>query len=126
MTDDEAHDADIAVIGLDRAAAVYDLPRAIGPDHEVMRVFQQTGIADRPAEIVAPCRPSEYRDAAGETLRRFISQDPPHPPGRPPCLTFLQPGLEAVPRARLAEIPGLDIRLSTEMTGLRRTRPARA
>ena len=30
------------VIGLDAAADVFDLPRAIGLDHEAMRIFQKS------------------------------------------------------------------------------------
>ncbi|TGT79039.1 FAD-dependent monooxygenase, partial [Mesorhizobium sp. M8A.F.Ca.ET.161.01.1.1] len=37
--------AGISVEGIDAAEHVYALPRAIGMDHEVMRIFQNIGAA---------------------------------------------------------------------------------
>ena len=40
----------IRVEGVDAASEVYSLPRAIGMDHEVMRIFQSIGATDALAE----------------------------------------------------------------------------
>ena len=63
--------AGVQVEGIDAADDVYALPRAIGMDHEVMRIFQNIGAADAVAAATGHYRPSEYRSADGTLLRRF-------------------------------------------------------
>ena len=48
-----------------RARPVYDKPRAFALDHEVMRVFEDLGIADAVAPHTAPFTPSEYYGVDG-------------------------------------------------------------
>lgn len=108
----------IRVLAADAAPDVYNLPRALGMDHEVMRVFQQLGAAGELGPIIGPYRPSEYRTADGDVIRRFDSQPPPYPLGWPPYMTFVQPRLEAVLRARVAARACADIRVSTEVIAL--------
>lgn len=108
----------LRVIGLDSAEEVYDLPRAIGMDHEVMRVFQGIGVADALAPCIGEYRPSEYRSADGRLLRRLESPGEPYPLGWPPYLTFLQPDLERVLRERGKRHPNLSTRVSTDLVTL--------
>ena len=44
----------------DRSRDVYDKPRAIALDHEILRVFQQIGVIDDVMPHVEPFTPSEY------------------------------------------------------------------
>ena len=90
----------IDVVGIDAREDVYALPRAIGMDHEVMRVFQNIGIAEDLATVVSEYRDSVYRAADGALLRRFVSPPPPHKLGWPAYLTFVQPKLERTLRAK--------------------------
>jgi 3-(3-hydroxy-phenyl)propionate hydroxylase len=107
-----------SIVGIDSAASVYDLPRAIGMDHEVMRVFQNIGIADALAPYVSDYRPSEYHAADGSLLRRMISPPEPYPLAWPPYLTFLQPDLERVLRESGMRYANLSLRMMTEMVAL--------
>ena len=77
------------VEGIDAADDVYALPRAIGMDHEVMRVFQNIGAADAIAAATGQYRASEYRSADGVLLRRFESPSEPYPLAWPPYMTCL-------------------------------------
>ncbi|MDR5652882.1 bifunctional 3-(3-hydroxy-phenyl)propionate/3-hydroxycinnamic acid hydroxylase [Ruixingdingia sedimenti] len=111
-------DMGVSTVGIDAAADVYALPRAIGMDHEVMRVFQQIGLAGALAPHVGAYRRSEYRAADGGLLRLLDSPPEPWPLSWPPYLTFVQPELERCLRARLADRPGVRLRAGVELTGI--------
>jgi 3-(3-hydroxy-phenyl)propionate hydroxylase len=108
----------IDVVGIDARDEVYALPRAIGMDHEVMRVFQNIGIADDLTEVVAEYKDSVYQAADGSLLRRFISPPPPHKLGWPAYLTFVQPELERKLRAKAASCEKIKLITGTEVTAL--------
>lgn len=108
----------LRVLAIDAAPDIYDMPRAIGMDQEVMRLFQQIGVADELAPFVSPYRPSEYRSAEGEVIRRFTSQTPPYPLGWEPYLTFLQPDLERVLRRHAGADPQIDMRIGWALTDI--------
>ncbi|MCF6098611.1 bifunctional 3-(3-hydroxy-phenyl)propionate/3-hydroxycinnamic acid hydroxylase [Mesorhizobium muleiense] len=110
--------AGVRVEGIDAADDVYALPRAIGMDHEVMRIFQNIGAAEAVAAATGHYRPSEYRSADGTLLRRFDSPAEPYPLAWPPYLTFLQPDLERALRANGKKFPHLTLRTATELVGL--------
>ena len=109
----------MSVEGVDAASEVYSLPRAIGMDHEVMRIFQNIGAADALAEAIGDYRPSEYRSAQGVLLRRFESPPKPYPLAWPPYLTFLQPDLERVLREHAKKFPALTLRPGIELVDLK-------
>ena len=88
----------LSVIAVDMSPTIYDKPRAVGIDHESLRLLQQIGIADALAPYMGGYRPSEYRSASGEVLRRILPQGEPFPLSWPPSSTFLQPELERLLR----------------------------
>ncbi|MBB2812366.1 UNVERIFIED_ORG: 3-(3-hydroxy-phenyl)propionate hydroxylase [Rhizobium esperanzae] len=108
----------ISVLGIDARDDVFALPRAIGMDHEVMRVFQGLGVADDIASVVGEYRDSEYRAADGTLLRRFISPARPHKLGWPAYLTFVQPPLERILRDKARNLPTVTIMTGVEMVSL--------
>jgi 3-(3-hydroxy-phenyl)propionate hydroxylase len=63
----------VRVTVLDRLPDLYPLPRAVGLDHEVMRIAQELGVAERLSPHVSPYRPSEYRGVDGQLIRRLDS-----------------------------------------------------
>jgi len=90
----------IAVI--EQAAGVYDKPRAITIDHEVLRVFQACGLAAVMEKTIAPHPGTHYLGVDREIIKIFDPMPPPYPLGWVPTATFLQPTLERALRDRLA------------------------
>jgi 3-(3-hydroxy-phenyl)propionate hydroxylase len=85
----------------DRLDGVYEIPRAIALDHEMMRVFQQLGIVDavlpyhralHAVRVVRCRRPADPR---------MTMVAPPYPQGYTPSLVFTQPPVERVLRERV-------------------------
>ena len=102
----------------DRSRDIYDEPRAFALDHEIMRVFQQLGLADAVLAHAEPFTPSEFYGVDGQLIKRFTSVEPPFPLGFPPSLVFSQPAVEAVLRAHVASLPGVQVALGETLTGL--------
>ena len=65
------------VVANEREQALYDKPRAFALDHEVMRVFEDLGIADAVAPHTAPFTPSEYYGVDGQLIKRLGALPPP-------------------------------------------------
>jgi 3-(3-hydroxy-phenyl)propionate hydroxylase len=108
----------VRVLGVDARDDVFALPRAIGMDHEVMRVFQGIGIADELAGVVGEYRDSEYRAADGSMLRKFISPSAPHQQGWPAYLTFVQPPLERILRDKASQSANVTLMTGVEVAAL--------
>ena len=103
----------VSVVAFDRLDDLYPLPRAIGFDHEFMRVMQELGVADEVLSHTAEYRPSEYRGVDGTLIRRFDVAPPPHLLGWAPNYVFDQPSVERVIRQRLTQFPNVAIELAT-------------
>ncbi len=111
-------DAGISVIALDRDTEVYPLPRAVHFDHEIMRLFQQMGIADAVLAHTRTTTSYEFRAKDGQVLIGFDGLARPGPSGWSSSYMFHQPGLEHALRAKLAASAKVDIRLATRFEGL--------
>ena len=103
----------------DRLPDVYEIPRAIALDHELMRVFQQLGVVDAVLPFTEPFTPSEWFGADGQLIRRMTMVAPPWPQGYTPSIVFTQPPVERVLRACVAQMPNVQVALGTTMTELR-------
>src|SRR3954470_4888338 len=104
---------DVAVF--DRLPDLFPLPRAIGLDHEVMRIAQELGVAERLAPHVSPYRPSEYRGMQGQLIRRLDAAPPPFRLGWAPNYVFEQPAFERAIRARLGELPNVTTKCNADV-----------
>lgn len=109
----------LSVYVCDRLETVYDKPRAIAVDHEVMRVFQQLGVADEVARHVEPFTPSEYYGVDGQLIKRLTMIEPPYPLGYTPSNVFTQPPVEALLRERVGQFANTKVELGVELTDLR-------
>ncbi|MGP0090232.1 MAG: bifunctional 3-(3-hydroxy-phenyl)propionate/3-hydroxycinnamic acid hydroxylase [Xanthobacteraceae bacterium] len=107
----------LRVAVVEQSAAIYDRPRAIALDHEVMRIFQACGAAAAIAPFTAPHPGTHYLGVDGKVIRIFDPLPPPHPLGWPPSGTFVQPQVEAVLRAHVAAAEKVDVFLEHEATG---------
>ena len=100
----------------DRQAGVYEIPRAISLDHEILRVFQQIGVIDAVMPYIEPFTNSEYFGVDGQLIRRMTMVAPPYPQGYTPSVVFSQPPVERVLRDHLAQLPGVALALGLAMT----------
>ncbi|MDO9434988.1 bifunctional 3-(3-hydroxy-phenyl)propionate/3-hydroxycinnamic acid hydroxylase [Hydrogenophaga sp.] len=110
--------AGLSVYVCDRLTDVYEIPRAIALDHEIMRVFQQLGVAEAVAPFCEPFTPSEFFGVDGQMIRRMTMVAPPFPQGYTPSMVFTQPKVEKVLRERVAQMPNVVMDLGVEMTAL--------
>ena len=88
----------LSVAAVEMSPTIYDKPRAVGIDHESLRLLQQLGITDELIPFLGGYRPSEYHSASGQVLRRILPQGEPFPLSWAPYNTFLQPELERLLR----------------------------
>ena len=110
--------AGLSVFVCDQLPGVYEIPRAIALDHEIMRVIQQLGLVDAVLPFTEPFTPSEWFGADGQLIRRMTMVAPPYPQGYTPSLVFTQPPVERLLRARVAQLPRVTVALGTAMTAL--------
>ncbi|HSW21389.1 MAG TPA: FAD-dependent monooxygenase, partial [Burkholderiaceae bacterium] len=102
----------------DRSTEVYSKPRAIALDHEIMRVFQQLGLAAAIERHTEPFTDSCYYGADGRLIRRMTMVAPPYPQAWTPSMVFTQPAVDAEVRAAVARLPNVRVELGVEVTGL--------
>ncbi|MES2264716.1 MAG: bifunctional 3-(3-hydroxy-phenyl)propionate/3-hydroxycinnamic acid hydroxylase [Pseudomonadota bacterium] len=110
--------AGLNTLVIERQPAVYEKPRAIALDHEIMRVFQQIGVADEVVRWSAPFTPSEYYGADGQLIKRLATVAPPYPLGYTPSMVFTQPPVEKALRLRVASMPNVQVALGQEFVSL--------
>lgn len=103
---------------IDRLADIYDRPRAIALDHEIMRLFDNMGIAADVQPYVTPFTVSEHFGARGQLIRRIDMVQPPYPMGYTPSMVFTQPPVEAALRRHAQSFDSVSVALSTELIDL--------
>jgi len=109
----------VKTLVIDKAADIYPLPRAAHIDHEIMRIFQELGVAHK---VAVTCRTSERYDfltAKGEVLLRFEGMDRIGPGGWPASNMIHQPSVEAILRTAAKSEPNLELRTSWNWTSYR-------
>jgi 3-(3-hydroxy-phenyl)propionate hydroxylase len=114
-------DRGIATLTIDRQRAVYDKPRAIAIDHEILRLLDNLGAADRVRSYIAPFPASQHFGAKGQLIRRIDMVPEPYPLGYTPSMVFTQPPVEAALRQHAQAYPDVTVELGTELTGLTQT-----
>lgn len=110
--------AGIKTLVIDRTREVYARPRAIALDHEIMRVFQQLGLADEIGQYCRPFTPSEYYGVDGQLIKRLATVAPPYPLGYTPSMVFTQPPVERALREHVAGLPNVTVALGQRFLGL--------
>jgi 3-(3-hydroxy-phenyl)propionate hydroxylase len=111
----------IGTLCVDRSRTVYDKPRAIAVDHEIMRVFQGLGVVDEIAQHVAVFPPSEYYGVDGQLIKRIDTVPKPYPLGYTPTMVFTQPPVEAALREHASAYDCVEVALGTELVGFEET-----
>ena len=113
--------AGIRTLVVERSTEVWDKPRAIAIDHEILRLFQNIGVADAVLPHTAPFTASEHFGAAGQLIRRVDMVPEPYPQAYVPSMVFTQPPVEAALRAHAAAYPSVEVRLGTAFTRLQQS-----
>lgn len=103
---------------IDKQRTVYDKPRAIAIDHEIMRLLDNLGVADRVLPHVAPFHASEHFGAEGQLIRRIDTVPEPYPLGYVPTMVFTQPPVEAALREHAEAYDSIEVALGTELVDL--------
>ncbi|WP_083638698.1 bifunctional 3-(3-hydroxy-phenyl)propionate/3-hydroxycinnamic acid hydroxylase [Rhizobium oryziradicis] len=103
---------------IDRMTGIYEKPRAIAVDHEILRHFDNMGIADDVLPFVAPFTASQHYGAQGQLIRRIDMVPEPYPLGYTPSMVFTQPPVEQVLRRHAASLDTVTIELGTELIDL--------
>ena len=99
------------VLVLEKFETVFDRPRAIVLDWEIMRVLQICGIAHDLEPYTSPHTGTDFLGVEGQLIKQFDPLPPPYPLGWPATLMFVQPELERLLRARLMALPSVDLKL---------------
>jgi 3-(3-hydroxy-phenyl)propionate hydroxylase len=109
-------DRGIRTLAIDRQRAVYDKPRAIAIDHEILRILDNLGVAERVRPHIAPFPASQHFGAKGQLIRRIDMVGEPYPLGYTPSMVFTQPPVEAALRQHAQAYPDVTVELGTELT----------
>ena len=104
----------LSVAVVERMSGIFDKPRAINIDHEVMRVLQSVGIADVVDAICSPHTGTEFRGIDNRLIKLFAPPKQPFPLGWTPNLMFIQPEFEPLLRSGVARFGNVEVMLSHE------------
>ncbi|MGE0045541.1 MAG: bifunctional 3-(3-hydroxy-phenyl)propionate/3-hydroxycinnamic acid hydroxylase [Hyphomonadaceae bacterium] len=100
----------VKTLVIDKEGDIYPLPRAAHIDHEIVRIFQELGLAET---ILSGCRSSaryDFLNADGEILLRFEGMDRIGPGGWPAGNMVHQPSIEAALRAAARDEANLGLK----------------
>jgi 3-(3-hydroxy-phenyl)propionate hydroxylase len=111
-------DRGIRTLTIDRQRAVYDKPRAIAIDHEILRLLDNLGVAERLRPYIAPFPASQHFGAKGQLIRRIDMVPEPYPLGYTPSMVFTQPPVEAALRQHAQAYASVTVELGTELVSL--------
>ena len=110
--------ANVKTLVVEKSRTIWDIPRAVALDHEILRVFQNIGVIDRVLPHTAPFGASEHFGAQGQLIRRIDVVPPPYPLGYLPNMVFTQPPVEAALRDRATGHASMTVNLGWEVIGV--------
>src|SRR3954454_14521585 len=108
----------LTVVVVERMAGVYDKPRAITADHEVLRCMQFAGIGTELGAHVRPHPRTRYLGVDGNPIKQTDVIPPPYPLGWPTGIHFIPPEFEAMLRGAVARHGNVEVLLSHELVDL--------
>jgi len=107
----------LEVIVCERETEIYRLPRAAHFDSEIMRLFQQLGIADAMLAHSRPIGGYDFINAAGDMLMQF-GTSPETSQGWASGYLFHQPALEGLLREKLDQ-PNIEVLTGWALTAFK-------
>lgn len=108
----------LRVLVVEPSPEIYDIPRAVHFDGEVMRIFQTLGLADAVERVAGTAKHLSFVNARGWRLRSIDVAEVPAVHGWPVGNFFNQPMLEAVLRHGAARFSSVEVRLSARLCDL--------
>lgn len=103
----------------DKLHEVYSKPRAISLDHEIIRLFQQMGVAKKIKPYIEPFTDSVYYGVDGQVIKRMSTVAPPYPLGHTPSVVFTQPPAERILREHAMSFTCVTVQLGQTLTHIR-------
>ena len=110
----------LSVKVVERDLEIYKQPRAIVLDHEVVRQLNLIGVADEVLANSIPAQGYEFLNADREILTSRPAFPGLAPTGYHPANLFHQPSMEHAVRAKLADLPNVEIELGVEVIAIER------
>ncbi len=107
----------VRVLVVEPSRAVYDIPRAVHFDGEVMRIFQSLGLAEAIEAVSGTASHLAFVNAWGWTLRSADVSEAPRTQGWPVGNFFNQPLLEERLRGGAARFETVEVRLGARLDG---------
>ena len=108
----------IRTLVCDKSQDVYDKPRAIALDHEILRVFQQMGIAQSIEPYLEPFTDSVYYGVGGQVIKRMSTVAKPYPLSHTPSVVFTQPPVEKILREYASSQDSVSVELGLTLIDL--------
>jgi 3-(3-hydroxy-phenyl)propionate hydroxylase len=105
----------VRVLAIDKAAEIFTKPRAIALDNEALRILQLVGVQEGEFATVAIPQVLYHSPLFGRFARVGTAGIVD---GHPLLVTFYQPELEQVLRAKLASHSSVDLRLGVALDGV--------
>lgn len=102
----------LAVAVIERESDIYSRARAISTDEEVLRIWQQVGLADQLKQDMLADRPLEFVDAHGKPFISAELDSRGH--GHPPQMFIYQPAVEETLREGVHRYPTVELMLEHE------------
>lgn len=103
---------------IDASAAIHALPRAVHIDHEMMRLFQAVGLAERMEAVMRPAQGHIHIGADGGVIRYMGTVGKPRQHGWANDYFFFQPELDGVLRDGLASRETVTLSLGSTLRTL--------
>lgn len=100
------------VVVIERDPDIYFRARAISTDEEVLRIWQQVGLADRLNADMQPGAGANFVDAAGVSIARLTPANRGN--GHPPQQFIYQPAVDRVLRDGVERFPNISLLLEHE------------
>jgi 3-(3-hydroxy-phenyl)propionate hydroxylase len=107
----------VTVMVIEKESAIYALPRAAHIDHTGLRTIQELGCLDQLLPTMIRNKRLDLLNAEKQVLVS-IPADQPSLSGLPSSVYFYQPEFDGTLRETVAAMPGVTVRLATEMIDL--------
>lgn len=108
----------LSVAVFEKNGDVYPKPRAVGFDHDAMRIFQQINCADELKPALSDFKSTVYVGASGQIIQKILTLSPPYPLTWEPHFNCDQPLLENLIRLKNQQRENLSTHLKHELKSI--------